>query len=77
MSIEDFIGISVVGGLLSLVIQFIKGKLGTESLGTKVLTVVLSIIVGGAYFFVRDTVWYPSILGVLAASSTVYAMFLK
>lgn len=75
--IEDFLGIAVVGGLLSLVIQFIKNKLGTDSTATKILTIVLSIIVGGAYFLLRDTVWYATIVGILAASSTVYALILK
>ena len=77
MEIADFLSISVVGVGLSLLIGFLKAKFGTETTKTKALTLLLSVLVGGLYFFIRDTVWYKTILGVLASASTFYAFFLK
>jgi hypothetical protein len=77
MNINDFLGIAIVGSFLSLVIHYIKEKLGTTSFGSKMITLGLAVAVGGFYWFLRDTSAWETILGVLAASSTVYAFFLK
>lgn len=63
--------------MLSLFIQWIKDKLGTDSLGTKLLTVGLALLVGGLIYFFQDTAYWETAIGVLAAASTVYAFFLK
>jgi len=75
--IQDFLGITVVGALLSAVISGLRSKFGTEGTTTKIMTIILSIAVGGAYFLWRDTSWWMTMLGVLAASQTVYAMLIK
>lgn len=77
MDINDFLGIGIVGVLLSAVIEVIQARLGSSSLKTKFITIGLSILVGGAYFLIRETVWWATILGVLASASTVYAILLK
>lgn len=76
MNINDFLGIGVVGAVLSIAFQYFKGATvsGTTA---KLYMVGLSIVVGGAYFLLRDTSAWQTILGVLAASSTVYALFLN
>lgn len=77
MEINDFLGIGIVGVALSLVIEWIKNRFGTYSVGTKAVTIGLSIVVGSAYFFLRDTSIWQTILGVLASASTFYALFMK
>ena len=77
MDIQDFIGISIIGAALSYVINYIKSEYGTESNQTKMLTIGLAVVVGILYYFIRSTSWYQTILGILAASSTVYAFFLR
>ena len=74
---DDFLGIAVVGAGLSLVIEVIKKQFGTDSTQTKLLTLALAVVVGGAYVLLRDTPVFPTILMVLASASTVYAYFLK
>lgn len=69
--------VSIVGLLLSLFIQWIKDKLGTDSLGTKLITVGLALVVGGLIYFFQNTAYWETAIGVLAAASTVYAFFLK
>lgn len=75
--INDFLGITIVGSALSVVIEFIKATFGTQGNKTKLLTILLAIIVGGAYVLLAGTPIWTTILGVLAAASTVYALLLK
>lgn len=74
MNITDFLAIGIVGAALSMVFQYFKTTSGFKA---KVWTVVLSVIVGSTYVYFRQTVWWETIVGVLVASSTVYALFLK
>lgn len=75
MEINDFLGIAIVGAALSLAIEWITNKWGTTSSASKAISIVLSVVVGGAYWFLAGTAIWQSILGVLAAASTVYALF--
>jgi ABC-type Mn2+/Zn2+ transport system permease subunit len=77
METIDFLGILIVGSALSLAIQYIKNKYGTESDTTKALTVLLSVALGAAYWFLSQTGIWTAILGVLGTASTFYAFFLK
>lgn len=76
MNVTDFVSIGVVGAVLSIAFQYLKSPNFT-AMQSKLLVVVLSILVGGAYFLLRDTSWWATILGVLGSASTVYALFLK
>lgn len=77
MQIEDFLGIGLVGILLSLGVDWAKKKFGTETNTTKAITVGLSIVVGLVYVYFRTTVWWTTILSILGTASTVYALILK
>lgn len=77
MTIVEFIAIAVVGAFLSLVIEVIKEAFGTSSNVTKLLTIVLALIVAGAYVWVRSTPYFETVVLVLTCASTVYAFFLK
>lgn len=77
MQIGDFLGISIVGVFLSSIVEVIKLHLGPTSGVTKVLTVMLAVIIGSLYWWLASTVWWTTILGVLASASTVYALFWK
>lgn len=73
-NINDFLAIAIVGAALSLVIEFLTNKFNTNPLGGKTLAILLSVVVGGAYWYLSSTTIWESILGVLAAASTVYAI---
>lgn len=74
-NIGDFLGIAIVGVALSLVLELIQAKFGTGSVQMRALTIVLAIIVGSVYVLFRETLWWQTMLGILAAASAVYAMF--
>lgn len=75
--INDFLGIAIVGAALSGIVDFLKVKFGTSSNTTKAITIALSIVLGGIYVMLEGTPAWTTILGVLAAASTVYALILK
>lgn len=73
-NINGFLEITIVGAVLSAIVEGIKRKYGTESSKTRLLTIVLSCVFGGVYMYLRATPWWEAIGGVLAAASTVYAL---
>lgn len=75
MSIDNFLAIGIVGVFLSLAIQIIKKVFGTSNSKTKVITIILAVAVGSFYYFLKDTIYWQTIVGVLASASTVYALF--
>jgi len=76
-NIGAFASIAIVGAALSLVINFIKGKWGTDTGITKLITIGLSVLLGVGYYFLEGTAIWKSILGILGASSAFWAIFLK
>lgn len=73
--VEQFLSISIVGSVLSLFIQWLQNKYGVEGSQTKAIAIFGSIVLGGLVYFLSALPIWTSILGVLAAASTVYAMF--
>jgi len=74
---EDFLAITVVGALLSAVVEFTKGMFGEGSTKTKFIVIGLSILVGGIYAFLRSTEYWTTMIMVLTSASTVYALILR
>lgn len=77
MDIQEFSSIMVVGAFLSIVVQIIKDKFGTKGNTTKLLTIALSLLVGGAFVWVKDTPYFETVVIVLTTASTLYALFLN
>lgn len=75
MEIDAFLSIALVGAALSLLIEWVTNKWGTGSAASRAIAIGLSVVVGGLYWFLSGTAIWQSVLGVLAAASTVYAMF--
>jgi len=76
MEITDFLAISIVGVVLSIAFEYFKSNT-TNPTKSKLWAVGLSVVVGIVYVLIRDTVWYSTILGILASASTTYALFLN
>lgn len=77
MEINDFLLIGVVGSALSVLFELIKGKMPASTPYRRLAILILSLAVGTAYWAVRGTQYFQTVLGVLAAASTVYALYLK
>jgi hypothetical protein len=75
MNLTDFLAIGVVGVGLKLAIDVLKAKYSTKPNTTKSLVLLLSVVVGALYTTLRDTPIFETVVAVLAASSTVYALF--
>jgi len=77
MEIQNFLSIAIIGAVLAMMVQFIKNKYGLDSIKTKAMTLALAIVIGAGYYFLSQTIWWQTILGVLASASTVWAILLK
>ncbi len=75
--INDFLAISIVGGMLSIAFELIKKWLPDSSDYKKLAILTLSVGVGTGYWALRQTPYLETVIGVLAAASTVYAFLLK
>lgn len=72
--VESFLSIGIVGAALSWGVQYLQDKYGVEGSQTKAIAIVGSILLGGILVFVSSLPIWSTILGVLAAASTVYAL---
>ena len=72
--ITQFLNIGIVGATLSFATQWLQEKYGVEGKETKVIAIAGSVFLGAAIWLLQGTEVWASIIGVLAAASTVYAM---
>lgn len=73
--IQTFFQIGVVGIAASYLLEYLTKKYSATA--SKLITLGVSVVLGAAYWFFSGTAWWASMLGVLAAASTFYALFLK
>lgn len=74
-AVQQFLAIGIVGAALSAAIQWLQAKYGVEGGTTRTIAILGSVVLGGLVWVLSGTAIWQSILGVLAAASTVYAMF--
>jgi hypothetical protein len=72
---DHFLAISIICALISIIFEWGKKKWGVESHESKMLMISISMLVGAVYYFASSLAIWQSVLGILAASSTMYAMF--
>lgn len=77
MDIQEFLQIGMVGGVLSGAIEFIKARYNLAGNKVQVLTVLISLVVALAYFALRDTNYWATILGLLTSATFVYEYLIK
>lgn len=73
----DLFNIAIVGGAISVFVEYIKNKTGNNPFYIKLFTLALSIVLGAAYYLYSGTEIFTSIVGVLGAASTIWAMIIK
>jgi hypothetical protein len=74
---ENFLDITLIGIIASLIIEGINRLWQFDSLKAKVATIVVSIVLGAFYFFMRNSNVWQDIIGILTTASAIYAFFLK
>lgn len=77
MDLVQLMELSVLGTALSLLVQWIKTKYGTDSTGSKMLVLGLAVVCGTGYYFLEGTQALVAIVAILGISQTFYAFFLK
>lgn len=77
IEIIDIFNIAIVGGAISIFVEYIKNKTGNNPFYIKLFTIILSVILGAIYYFYSGTEIFVSIIGVLSAASTIWALVIK
>lgn len=72
--VTQFLSIGIVGAALSYFTQWLQEKYGVGGNQTRVIAIAGSVLLGAGVWFLQGTAVWASIMGVLAAASTVYAM---
>lgn len=74
----DLTSFVVIGALVSVVVQIIKNKYGTNSSGTLLSVLIISIISGAAYYYIMNhTSLLQPIIQILAFAGAVYTFIIK
>ena len=74
MDVASFV---VIGAIVSLVVQFLKTKYGTQSNMTIAMVIAISVVVGAAYTLLKDTSVWQTIISILGFAGAVYTYILK
>jgi len=67
----------VIGAIVSLIVQYLKTNLRTSRDETMIAVLLISIISGSAYYFIKDTSLWQPILQILAFAGAIYTYILK
>lgn len=70
--------LALVGGIVSVVVQFIKSSVGTSRTWTIATVAGLSLVAGGFYYqFSSNTAFWESFVQILISANAVYGFILK
>ena len=72
---DAFLSIGIVGALIPFAVNLLKKRYGDEN--ARAFTILLSIALGTAIWFLSQTPIWQSILGCLAGASLMYSYVLK
>lgn len=75
MDINSFLSIGIIGVLFSLGIEGLQQTFGITGNWTKFIAIVGSIIIATVFVLFSSAAWWTTVLGILGAASTTYAMF--
>ena len=73
----DILSFTVVGAIVSVIVQFLKNKYGTNTQGTLTAVILISIAAGAGYYFIKQTSFLPVVIQILAFSGAIYTYILK
>lgn len=77
MDIQNFLAITIIGAILSFIIELVNRKFSASAWQSKAITVTLALIVGAVFIWVQSTSFYPTFITILGSASIVYGFILK
>lgn len=67
----------MIGAVVSVIVQFLKNKYGTNTQETLTAVIVISIVAGVGYYFIKQTEFLPVVIQILAFAGAIYTYILK
>jgi hypothetical protein len=77
MELTEFLQIAGIGGGITLIVELIKTKLNLVGKNVQLLSLVLAIIGGIAFYFLQDTNFLVVTAEILAFATVIYEFILK
>lgn len=72
-----FLGLSIVGALVSGLIQYIKIKYKVEGTEAHLILIVLSLIVGGLFSIANEMGWLQTAMQLFVTADIIYRYVIK
>ena len=73
----EILSLTIVGAVVSLIVQILKNKLGTNTQGTLIAVTLISIVAGAGYYFIKQTEFLPVVIQILSFAGAIYTYILK
>ena len=67
----------IIGVIVSVIVQFLKKKFGTNTQATLVAVIVISILAGSTYFMIKETSLWQPIVSILGFAGAVYTYIIQ
>ncbi len=67
----------IIGVLVSLLVQFLKPRMGTDTVGTMLIVLMISFIGAGSYVLLSNTPFWATFVQVVTVSGAFYAFIIR
>lgn len=67
----------ILGVLASLGAEYLKKRIGTDTLGTYLVVLLASFVLAAVYVFVKDTSIWPVLMQVILTAGAFYAFVIR
>lgn len=66
-----------LGAIVSLIVQFLKKRLGTDTVGTMFAVLMISFMGAAGYVLLADTDIWPTLMQIIITAGAFYAFIIK
>ncbi|HBI50253.1 MAG TPA: hypothetical protein DDY21_00165 [Candidatus Moranbacteria bacterium] len=73
----EILSLTIIGAVVSVIVQFLKNKYGTNTQGTLTAVILLSIFAGIGYYIIEQHELLPIVLQILAFAGAIYTFIIK
>lgn len=73
----DYLSLAIVAMAISVIVSVIKHAAGVSGTKASVITIIVSLVAGGIYAFLKDTVYWQTFLEVLGFANVVYLLLVQ
>jgi hypothetical protein len=74
----EILQLSIVGAIVSVIVQFLKNSTSSKFLGPRTYAIALSLVAGTAYWLLKDNiVLWQAVAGIAVVANAVYGFLIS